>query len=138
MLTLQYLPYSEIEYLDSEKRVKKLLDIVRKERIILLEGKLRREEEALLIKSTMEVIDEIFKGIEIATVDPKKDENVFRKIVSNILFKNRLGMTIIGPASIVKEIRKDPKKIELLMNSHSKRNSEKKQRKGKANVSPMR
>src|SRR3989344_893756 len=100
MLTLQYLPYSEIEYLDSEKRVKKLLDIVRKERIILLEGKLRREEEALLIKSTMEVIDEIFKGIEIAT--------------------------------------KDPKKIELLMNSHSKRNSEKKQRKGKANVSPMR
>jgi len=32
----------------------------------------------------------------------------------NLLLGDRNGITIIGPASIVKEIKKDPNKIELL------------------------
>ena len=63
MLTLQYLPYSELAKLDSEKRIKKLLDIVRKERIILMEGRLKKEEETQLIQATMASIDDAFKGI---------------------------------------------------------------------------
>jgi hypothetical protein len=32
----------------------------------------------------------------------------------NLLLGNRQGMTIIGPATVVKEIKKDPNNIELL------------------------
>jgi len=38
MLTLQFIPHSEIEGLDSDARIKKLLDVVKEEKIVVLEG----------------------------------------------------------------------------------------------------
>ena len=124
MLALTYLPYNEIEGLDSRDRIKKLLDIVKKDRIVLLEGKLKKEEEAELIAETMKAINKSFKGIELATIDTEGDNsNVFRSFLRNMLFGDRSGATIIGPASIVKEIKKDPNKIELLTQEKRKRSS---------------
>ena len=57
MLTLQFIPYAEIENLDSKQRINKLLKIVKEEKIVVLEGKLRSEEEAGLIQKTMEEIN---------------------------------------------------------------------------------
>ena len=117
MLTLQFVPYAEIEQLSSAKRIKKLMDIVKDNKIILLEGRLKREEEKDLIEITMEEIDDKFKGIELAVIYPEKKEGSFvrsiRKGVLDLLLGHRQGLTIIGPASIVKEIKKDPEKIEL-------------------------
>jgi hypothetical protein len=118
MLTLQYIPYSEIEQLASEKRVEKILDVVKKNRIVLLEGRLKREEETELIKQTMESIDDDFKGIELGTIDPARKENAailakIKKSMVSILMGDRIGMTIIGPATIVKEIKQDPEKIQV-------------------------
>jgi len=117
MLTLQFVPYSEIESLGSARRVKKLLDIVKQNKIVLLEGRLKKEEETDLIEITMEEIDDKFKGIEIAVITPeKKDDFLFSKIKKgfiSFLLGGRIGFTIIGPASVVKEIKKHPDKIEL-------------------------
>lgn len=117
-LTLQFIPYGDIESLKSPQRVDKLLGIVKKNKIILLEGKLRSEEEAELIRRTMEEIDDKFKGIEISpVVMDGKSEALLRKIretLIKILLGDRRGFTIIGPASIVKEIKQDPEKIQLL------------------------
>jgi len=117
MLTLQFIPYSEIEDLGSARRVKKILDIVKENKIVLLEGRLKKEEETDLIAITMEEIDSKFKGIEIAALDPKKkSENFFKQArsqIANVLLGDRQGFTIIGPATVVKEIKKDPDKIEL-------------------------
>lgn len=118
MLTLQFLRYTDIEKLDSEQRVLKLIDLVKKEKIILLEGRLKPEEEAKLIQKALETIDEKFKGIELGVIHPEEDKSFSKKIKSilvNVLIgSDRTGMTIIGPASIVSEIKKDPEKIELL------------------------
>jgi len=126
MLTLQFIPYSDIERLSGDERVEKLLTIVKEEKILLLEGKLRPEEEASLIKRTMEEISSTFKGIEISplNVSRKEDEDFFRKLKSRLiglLLGNRQGLTIIGPATIVKEIRQDPDKIQLLTEDASRR-----------------
>jgi hypothetical protein len=112
------MPYAEIETLASEERVGKILDIVKKNRILLLEGRLKKEEETELIKQTMEAIDESFKGIEIGTIDPAAKETAaflekIKKSMVNMLVGERAGMTIIGPASIVKEIKQDPEKIQV-------------------------
>ena len=67
-LTLQFIPYGEIEHLNSQKRVNKLLRTVKEEKIVLLEGRLRPAEETELIRRTMEDIDEKFKGIELSVI----------------------------------------------------------------------
>jgi len=125
MLTLQFVPYAEIEDLGSARRVKKLIDIVKENKIVLLEGRLRKEEETDLIAIAMEEIDSKFKGIELAILNPdKKSTNVLKNIrssVVNALLGNRTGLTIIGPASIVKEIKKNPDKIELLTKEMKKK-----------------
>ncbi len=118
MLTLQYIPYAEIEELPSEERVEKILDVVKKNRIVLLEGKLKREEETELIKQTMESIDDDFKGIELGAIDPAKRENAamlakIKKSMVSMLMGDRVGLTIIGPATIVREIKQDPEKIQV-------------------------
>lgn len=125
MLKLQVIPYSEIENLSSVGRIRKLLNMAKENKIVLLEGRLRREEEAELIKATMEEINRDFKGIELAVLDPvKKKDDMLKKLKTNLinaLVGNRLGLTILGPASLVKEIKKDPSKIELLMKEGKKR-----------------
>ena len=117
LLTLHFIPYSEIEDLGSARRVKKILDAVKENKIVLLEGRLKKEEETDLIAITMEEITAKFKGIEIATIDPeKKDVTLGKKIkhgFTNMLLGDRKGFTIIGPAAVDKKIKQDPDKIEL-------------------------
>ena len=117
MLTLQFVPYSEIESLSSAERINRLLKLVKEEKIVLMQGRLKPEEESGLIQKTMETIKKEFKGIEICTIYPEESKRqLFGKIKSEmikLLVGNRDGITIIGPASIVKEIRKDPNKIML-------------------------
>ncbi|MBC8495744.1 DUF2073 domain-containing protein [archaeon] len=119
MLTIQFIPHSDIERLDSSKRISKLLKLVKDERIILLEGKLKSYEETELISKTMQQIDNKFKGIELSVINPetKESKDILQKLRSiflNILMGDRGGFTIIGPASIIKEIKNDPEKIQLL------------------------
>ncbi len=116
-LVLQFVPYSEIEDLGPARRVNKLLDIAKQNKIVLLEGTLKKEEEKDLIEITMEEVNNKFKGIELAVINPqKKDLGFFKSIkrgMINALLGDRQGFTILGPATIIKQIKKDPDKIEL-------------------------
>ena len=117
-LTLQFVPYSEIDQLSSLGRIKKLLALAKQHKIVLLEGRLKKEEEVELIKTTMESINREFKGIELAVIYPGENvtEDLFQKVKSNVisaLLGNRAGITIIGPATVVRKIKQDPDKIQL-------------------------
>ena len=126
MVILQFVPYSEISELSSVGKIRMLLNIAKENKIVLLQGRLKKEEETELIKATMEEINKDFKGIELAVIDPNVSRSGgfrgFKEGIVNGLLGNRSGMTIIGPASIVKEIKKDPKKIELLTKEKRKNN----------------
>lgn len=121
-LSIQFMPHSEISRLNSDERVKKILDIIFDGNILILQGRLKAEEETRLIGDTMAMINHIkgFKGIELAVVSGNKNEGIFSKMkrgIANSLFSGDLGaVTIIGPATIVKEIKRNPKKIELFLN----------------------
>ncbi len=120
-LTIQFVPYTEIETLKSGERIKKLLNIILGNKLIILQGKLRSEEEARLIEDTMAMVGHVkdFKGIELAVILPNS-ENLSLMAKFKHGLARALGaqdaITIIGPASIVREIKRDPKKIEILMN----------------------
>ena len=122
--SIQFMPYVEIRHLDSNERIKKILAIVLGNNILILQGRLKSHEEARLIGDTMAMIGHIktFKGIELAVItDSERDDIKFldkmKKGIANALSGGDLGaITIVGPATIVKQIKKDPKKIELLLN----------------------
>lgn len=123
MLTLQFVPYAEIEPLNSVERISKLLKAVKESKIVLLEGRLKPHEEAELIQKTMEEIDDTFKGIELSVIyRESKDDPLLKRVrtqLINLLLGSRHGLTIIGPASIVKKIKQDPDKIQLFTEESS-------------------
>jgi hypothetical protein len=119
--SIQFLPYSEIKDLDSSKRLRKILNIVLGNNILILQGRLELEEETRLIEDTMAMIGHVrnFRGIELAVISGNRKTGFFerfRKNVANALVGGDFGaVTIMGPATIVKEIKRNPKKIELLL-----------------------
>jgi len=121
-LSIQFLPYSEIRNLDSNNRIKKILAIVLGNNILILQGRLKVDEEARLIGDTMAMIGYVkdFKGIELAVIEGNENKGMIdkmRKGVLKMISGGELGtITIIGPATVVKEIKKNPRKIELLLN----------------------
>ncbi|RLG11962.1 hypothetical protein DRN73_03965 [Candidatus Pacearchaeota archaeon] len=121
--SIQFMPYSEIKDLDSTARIRKILDIIIESNILILQGRLKPEEETRLIEDTMAMIGHIknFRGIELAVIGNNGGKTGFfgkmRKGIITALSGGDLGaITIIGPATIVKEIKRNPKKIELLLN----------------------
>ncbi len=125
MVTLQFVPYTDIEQLTSLGRIRHLLNIAKQNKIVLLQGRLRKEEEAELIKVTMEEINKEFKGIELAVINPQQSEltgfSRFKYDILDMVLGDRSGLTIIGPASVVKAISKDPNKIELYTRERKKK-----------------
>ena len=120
-LSLQILPFSEVHSLSISERVKKILKLILENKIVILHGRLRAEEEARLIEDTMAMVDHIknFKGIELAVIEPNlKEENFFVKMkygIAKSLIGDNSAITVIGPAAVIKEIKKDPKKLELML-----------------------
>ena len=119
-VTLSFIPYTNIAKLESVERVKRILDIILKNRIVILQGRLESVEEASLIQSTMALVGKIkkFKGVELAVINPTNNQSFLDKMklgVARALVGQRDMLTVIGPASIVKDIKKDPTKIELML-----------------------
>ena len=125
MVTFHFVPYHEIDNLSSAKRIAKLMNIVKQDKIVLLEGRLGKEEEADLIEITMEEIDDRFRGIELAVIYPEKSKMAFmdrlKFDLTKMLVGNRQGFTVVGPASIVKRVKQNPSSIELFTQENRRR-----------------
>ncbi len=120
-LTIHFMPYSEIAGEDAISRIKKIMGIILDGKIIILQGRLRPEEETKLIEHTMTLVGNIkgFQGIEIAAISGDgSNKNLFNRVrhnIARILIGEQDAVTIIGPATLVKEIKRNPKKIELML-----------------------
>src|SRR3989344_4424828 len=123
MITFQYIPYNEHNKLEGDRKINYLLKIVKEDKIVIMEGRLKPNEEAILIEETMGQITKSFKGVSFCTIFQDKN-NDFSDKIRNTVYKalvgRREGTTIIGPASIIKEIRRNPNKIELITQSNNR------------------
>jgi len=122
--SLQIIPFSEVRDLSINDRVRKILKLVLSNKIIILQGKLRAEEEIRLIEDTMAMVDHVknFRGIELAVIEPDMSNPTFMQKFKRNLAKSLVGhsnsLTVIGPAAIVKEIKRDPSKIEVMLGNN--------------------
>ncbi|MFH1802637.1 MAG: DUF2073 domain-containing protein [archaeon] len=120
-LSLHVLPFSEVQAMSISQRVKKILSLVLGNKIVILHGRLRPEEEARLIEDTMAMVGHVknFKGIELAVIEPNlKSEGFVTKLKYNVakrLVGDNSALTVIGPATVVKEIKRDPKRLEVML-----------------------
>ena len=121
-LSLNIIPFERFVEMDTEKKIDLIISTARNREIVVIEGLLRPDEEMNLIANTMKRIDKKFKGIEICAI-PRSEllgkknglKNRLKNQVLNILLGKERGLTVIGPASIVKQIKRDPEKIVLKM-----------------------
>jgi len=117
--SIQFITSAEIKEMNSEERIKTILEIVSENNLLIIQGKLKPEEETRLIGNTMALIGKSndFKGVELAIISDNHSKNFLDKLRKNIvkmLSGGDLGIiTIVGPATVVKEIQRNPKKIEL-------------------------
>ncbi len=115
-IMIKMIPYEKFK----KDGIKSFLNDLQKDTIILIDAKLNPEEEALIIKETMEEVSSRFKGIELGSLDLSSGdkttpfEKIRNSIIETIIGKKR-GFTIIGPAKIVRKIKRDPEDLLLYM-----------------------
>jgi hypothetical protein len=89
-----------------------LLKVIKKGDMIVLDEKLPPSQEKELFKRTMEMIDKDFTGIEISSIG--ENENNWKNSIIKLLGGKTTGLTVIGSAKIIKNIKNQKDKINLL------------------------
>jgi hypothetical protein len=114
-LKIKFLPYEKIKNLNG------ILKELQKDTIIMIDAKLSVEEETEIIKETMKRISKKFTGVELSSLslsDYEKEGTILRRVrnkfVEKLIGKKR-GITVVGPAKIIKKIKKNPEELLLDM-----------------------
>lgn len=104
--------------LDSDKKTKKILDIVKKGDIVVLEGRLSSDEELSITTKALQSVSGKFTGVEIAFLGDQNAESFIDKVkqrLVKVLSGRSIGITVVGPSKIIKEIKMDPNNLEILL-----------------------
>ena len=126
-LKMDFISSGKLNGKAGNKRIDYILGKVRDGSILVMDGVMKPEEEMNLIKETMRRVDDGFPGIEVCSL---KKELKGLKLVFDRLSdgKERLwnwisrkeeselktGITLIGPAKLIKKIKKNPDSFSVL------------------------
>jgi len=114
---VQILSYDLMSNLKSFEKISKILNIVMAGDIVMLEGRISYADETELISSALKNVSGKFSGIEVAYLDKNNYSSIldkFKNSIIKLLAKDRIGITVIGPSKLIKEIKMDPNKLEIL------------------------
>lgn len=104
-----------VKYKDLKKETPKLFNDLMHNTIILVDAKLSPEEEADLIQETMSYINEKFPGIELGSIAISQLKGTtldkIKERCAEYLLGKKMGITVIGPAKIIKKIEKRPEEL---------------------------
>lgn len=109
---IEFMSSKSLKQMSSERKISLVLDSVKKNVILVLEEPLSADEERQLIRETMKIITKNFPGIEISSLTPSEKD--LRSTVIGLLGGRTSGLTVVGPANLVKEMKKDPNKLRVL------------------------
>jgi hypothetical protein len=111
-IQIDFVSSKTLRKMSTKQRLDLVLQSVKKNTILVLEEPLTLDEERQLIRETMKIISKSFPGIEISSLS--QDEPDLRSSVIRLLGGKTSGLTVIGPANLVKEMKKDPNKLRVL------------------------
>jgi hypothetical protein len=114
---VQVLSYNMVKDFDVDKKVAKILEIVKKGDVVLIEGRLSADEETVLMSKALRSVSGKFSGVEIAFLENNETKTLVDKLKNKVLkliAGDRFGLSAIGPSKIIKEIKMNPDKLEIL------------------------
>jgi len=114
-LEIEFLSYNMIKEKKGHEKISFILYKIKEGKILILEEPLTSLEEAKLIEETMISVDEKFKGVEVATLG--EENRSFASKIATALLGIRKGITVIGPATVIKKIRKEKAPQKILMSA---------------------
>ncbi len=118
-LKIVFLPIDQVADKEDVKIFRKIIDEVQRGNIVLIEKKVSPLFEGQLIKETMKNISDTFEGIEFVRLDlNEKNKGTFefiKAMLSKLLVGER-ALTLIGPSSVIKNIKRDPNAIGMYLN----------------------
>ncbi|MDD2678300.1 MAG: DUF2073 domain-containing protein [Candidatus Nanoarchaeia archaeon] len=115
---LEFIPFEILKNMDLSQQVKFIIKKTKEGKILIFDSQLNPKEEAKLISETMKHIDKKFSGIEICSLHSEKTGTLIEKAKSFIfkgLTGKMRGTSIVGPAKIIKQIKRDPESISISM-----------------------
>lgn len=108
-ITVDIISETRLDKLATMEKIRLILDRVKEDKIVVLQGNLEPEEQSQLVQTTMSEISsddpDGFKGLEIETQNQEEQESggLFSRITGNN--KNTSApLTIIGPANRVEAV----------------------------------
>lgn len=112
-LKIKYIPYERFEKMDTDK----LISEIKKKNIILIDARIGSKEETKLIEDVMRKISGRFKGIEFASIEFEEKNfsllGMLRKRLKEFVIGYKRGITVIGPANLIREIKRNPEELLL-------------------------
>lgn len=125
-LSIHFMPLEAFQVLGRDEKLEMLVERSKEEEITVVEGLLKPDEEMDLIKATMEEIEgeeenNKFTGVEIGSITLKRSwlkkkkslSQKLKALLLKYLIGRERGLTVIGPASLVKEVKQNPEKLTL-------------------------
>jgi len=112
-IELEFITSDVLEEHDGEHKMDFILDKIKENKILVVEGSLSSTEEAKLIEATMRSITDKFTGIEVSTLRDKTETGIKDRIIK-LLGGKTGGLTVIGPSKLIKQIKKEPQRISVL------------------------
>jgi uncharacterized protein len=110
-LKMDFLSSDALKTRTGMEKISMIVDKVKDGDLVVLEGGLTPEEEADLIETTMREIDvENFMGIDIFTLETNKTS------FFGLSKKKTIGITIIGPANVMKAVKKKSNFLSMIAN----------------------
>ena len=108
MIKIKFIPYESVK-----EDFRKIMKALQSDSLVLIDAKLDPEEEADLIRDTMERFSEQFRGIELSSIEAPEATSMerLRNVLAERLTGKKRGFTIIGPAGIVRKIKKNPQEL---------------------------
>jgi len=120
-LSIDFIPIEILNKSPIDERVEIILEKIKNKKIVVLNSRFDPKDEATLIKRTMESVNRSFTGVEICSLSSSElmgDTNLFAKIkesLINLLTGSKSGITVIGPAKIIRQIKREPDRISLFI-----------------------
>jgi hypothetical protein len=130
-LKMDFISSSLLNGKSKKNKINFILNRVKNGSILVLNGVLRPDEEIELIKETMRRVDDGFPGIEVCSLKKQTkgwkqffealsesgerlQDFIWRHLTGETAKKSlKTGLTLIGPAKIIKEIKKNPESFSV-------------------------
>jgi len=120
-LKMDFVSSAKLNGKPEKKKIDYILNRVKDGSILVIDGVMKAEEEMNLIKETMRRVDDGFPGIEVCSLKKQlkglnyvfdrlsdSKDRFFSWMTKKEMAELKTGMTLVGPAKIIKKIKKNP------------------------------